>query len=93
MVWGLTNVVGVTFHKDRMYVLENRVGEQFPTPGYGDIVRVSRNGSKTVVVRRLDLPTGMAFRPHGALYVSNFGYGRPPSLPNGPGQVLRITGL
>jgi len=26
----------------------------------------------------------------GALYVSNLGFGPPPSLPDGPGQVLRI---
>jgi len=25
-----------------------------------------------------------------ALYVSNLGFGPPPSLPEGPGQVLRI---
>lgn len=93
VVWGLTNVVGVTFHNDRMYVLENTVGQQFPTPGHGEIVRVSPNGSKTVVVSGLDLPTAMVFGSDGALYVSNFGFGPPPSLPNGPGQVLRITGL
>ena len=32
----------------------------------------------------------MTFGPDGALYVSNLGFGPPPSLPNGPGQVLRI---
>ncbi|MEO8176371.1 MAG: hypothetical protein ABI626_06895 [Sphingomicrobium sp.] len=32
-----------------MYVLENTVGEQFPTPGHGDVVRVSSSGTKTVV--------------------------------------------
>lgn len=93
VVWGLTTVVGVAFHNDKMYVLENTVGEQFPTPGHGDVVRVGSNGSKTVVVSGLALPTAMTFGPDGALYVSNLGFGPPPSKPNGPGQVLRITGL
>ena len=93
VVWGLTTVVGVAFHNDRMYVLENTVGEPFPTPGHGDIVKVKPDGSKTVVVSGLSLPTAMTFGPDGALYVSNIGFGPPPSKPNGPGQVLRITGL
>jgi hypothetical protein len=91
VVWGLTTVVGVAFHNNHMYVLENTVGEQFPTPGHGDIVRVSASGQKTVVVSGLALPTAMTFGPDGAIYVSNLGFGPPPSLPNGPGQVLRIT--
>jgi hypothetical protein len=93
VVWGLTTVLGVAFHNDRMYVLENTVGEPFPTPGHGDIVKVKPDGSKTVVVSGLSLPTAMTFGPDGALYVSNIGFGPPPSKPNGPGQVLRITGL
>jgi hypothetical protein len=32
----------------------------------------------------------MTFGPDGALYVSNLGFGPPPSLPDGPGMVLRI---
>jgi hypothetical protein len=76
-----------------MYVLENTVGQQSPTPGFGDIVRVSSSGNKTVVVSGLALPTAMTFGPDGAIYVSNLGFGPPPSLPNGPGQVLRITGF
>lgn len=93
VVWGLTTVLGIAFHNDRMYVLENTVGEPSPTPGHGDIVRVSPSGTKTVVVSGLALPTAMTFGPDGALYVSNLGFGPPASLPNGPGQVLRITGF
>lgn len=88
---GLTTVVGVAFDKSgRMYVLENTVGEDFPTPGHGQIVRIS-GGNKQVIASNLALPTAMTFGPDGALYVSNLGFGPPPSLPNGPGQVLRIT--
>jgi hypothetical protein len=94
VVWGLTTVVGVAFdNRDRMYVLENTDGAPEPTPGLGDIVRVDPSRKKVVVVSGLALPTAMTFGPDGALYVSNLGFGPPPSLPNGPGQVLRITGL
>lgn len=94
VAWGLTTVLGIAFDKyDRMYVLENTVGQPFPTPGYGEIVRIDPSGSKTLVVGQLPLPTGMTFGPDGALYVSILGFGPPPSLPNGPGQVVRITGL
>jgi sugar lactone lactonase YvrE len=87
---GLTTVLGVAFDKrDRMYVLENTAGQPFPTPGYGDIVRVDPSGKKTVVVSGLAVPTAMTFGPDGALYVSNAGFGAPP----GAGEVLRITGL
>lgn len=91
---GLTTVLGVAFdRRARMYVLENTAGQPFPTPGYGDIVRIDPSGKKTVVVDGLALPTAMTFGPDGALYVSNLGFGPPAVLPNGPGQVLRITGL
>jgi sugar lactone lactonase YvrE len=88
---GLTTVLGVTFDsRGRLYVLENSVNSGFPTPGNGMIVRLS--GSKQeVIAKGLALPTAMTFGPDGALYVSNWGFGPPPSLPNGPGQVLRIT--
>ena len=39
------------------------------------------------VASGLTLPTGMAFGPDGALYVSNLGFGTPP----GAGQFVRIT--
>ena len=89
---GLTTVVGIAFDKvGRMYVLENSVNSGFPTPGMGEVVRIAANGSQQVVASGLALPTAMTFGPDGALYVSNWGFGPPPSLPNGPGQVLRIT--
>jgi hypothetical protein len=87
---GLTTVVGVAFDATgRMYVLENTITAGGPSPGHGDIVRVT-GSSKEVIVSGLALPTAMTFGPDGALYVSNLGFGPPPSLPNGPGQVLRI---
>ena len=94
VAWGLTTVLGVAFDKhDRMYVLENTVGQPFPTPGYGDVVRVDPSGKKTVVIKNLALPTAMTFGPDGALYISILGFGPPPSEPNGPGLVMRFTGF
>lgn len=91
---GLTMVTGVAFDNHaRMYVLENTVGQPFPTPGYGDIVRIDPSGKKTTVVDGLALPTAMTFGPDGALYVSNLGFGPPVQGTEGPGEVLRITGL
>ena len=87
---GFTTALGVAFDSlGRMYVLENTTTAGFPTPGEGDIVRVS-GAKRDVIVSGLALPTAMTFGPDGALYVSNLGFGPPPSLPNGPGQVLRI---
>ena len=87
---GFTTVVGVTFDNlGRMYVLENTTTAGNPSPGHGDIVRV-QDGRRDVIVSNLALPTAMTFGPDGALYVSNLGFGPPPSLPDGPGQVLRI---
>ena len=86
----LTTILGVAFDNlGRLYVLENTTTAGFPTPGEGDIVRFT-GGKREVLVSGLALPTAMTFGPDGALYVSNLGFGPPPSLPNGPGQVLRI---
>ncbi|MFL6735797.1 MAG: ScyD/ScyE family protein [Sphingomonas sp.] len=86
----LTTVLGVAFDNlGRLYVLENTTTAGFPTPGAGDIVRFT-GAKREVLVSGLALPTAMTFGPDGALYVSNLGFGPPPSLPNGPGQVLRI---
>jgi hypothetical protein len=88
---GLTTILGLTFDRlGRLYVLENSVNAGFPEPGTGMIVRLTGKRQETVA-SGLALPTAMTFGPDGALYVSNLGFGPPPSLPNGPGQVLRIT--
>lgn len=87
---GFTTVLGVTFDSSgRMYVLENTVTAGGPAPGEGDIVRIT-GSTREVIASGLNLPTAMTFGPDGALYVSVWGFGPPPSLPNGPGEVLRI---
>jgi sugar lactone lactonase YvrE len=85
----LTTVVGLAFDSaDRLYVLENTSGMQFPTPGTGKVIRIDPSGNRNLIASGLFLPTAMTFGPDGALYVSNVGFGPPP---NGIGQILRIT--
>jgi len=83
---GFTTVLGVAFdNRARMYVLENTATAGFPSPGHGEIVRVT-GGKKEVIVSGLNLPTGMTYGPDGALYVSVWGFGGGPGM----GQVLRV---
>jgi hypothetical protein len=85
---GLTNIVAAIHDElGNMYVLENTVGYDFPTPGAGDIVRVDPSGAMETIVKGLMFPTAMTMGPDGALYVSNVGFGFPP----GSGEVLRIA--
>jgi hypothetical protein len=87
---GLTTVLGLAFdRRGRMYVLENTTGAGniFPTPGTGDVVRIEPNGLQQRIITGLVFPTGMTFGPDGALYISNMGFGFPPT---GMGQVLRF---
>jgi hypothetical protein len=72
-----------------MYVLENTVTAGNPSPGEGAIVRFT-GGKRETLVTGLNLPGGMTFGPDRALYVSVWSFGPPPSLPNGPGIVVRI---
>jgi sugar lactone lactonase YvrE len=86
---GLTTILGLAFDSaDRLYVLQNTTGNQFPTPGTGKVIRIDPSGDRNLIASGLFLPTAMTFGPDGALYVSNVGFG---PLPNGIGQVLRIT--
>jgi hypothetical protein len=86
---GLTTVLGVVFDgRDRMYVLETSTAAGDPTPFTGKVVRVDPSGRQTEIASGLFFPTGITLGPDGALYVSNVGFGPPPT---GGGQVLRIT--
>lgn len=85
-VAGLSKVLSVAFDEDdRMYVLQMTVGQRFPTPGLGQIVRIEKHGVQKIVATGLSLPTGMTFGPDGNLYVSNWGFG-PPFM----GQILKV---
>ena len=63
----------------------------FPGPqqaGTGKVVRIDPSGTQTVIATGLSFPSAMTLGPDGAVYVSNFGFGVPPT---GAGQILRIT--
>jgi hypothetical protein len=88
---GLTAVLGVAFNRrGRLYALETDTVAGNPGPsaaGSGKVVCLNGHGTLTTVASGLTFPTGMTFGPHGALYVSNNGFG----LPAGAGQVVRIS--
>jgi sugar lactone lactonase YvrE len=90
MTWaeGFSTIVGLAFDsRSRLYVLENTVGNPFPKPGAGRIVRVDPSGAATVIADGLVVPTAMTFGPDGNLYVSNIGFG----APAGAGQIVKVT--
>lgn len=90
-VWatGFTTILGIAFDKqDRLYVLQNTTGNQFPTPGAGSIVRLNPSGAREMIASGLSLPTGLTIGPDDNLYVSNIGFG---PIAVGGGQVLQIS--
>jgi hypothetical protein len=88
VVTGVTTVLGVAFDREGfLYILENTTGNPFPTPGTGEVLRVTKDGLEEIATG-LSLPTAMTFGPDGALYVSNVGFGPPPV---GLGQIVKIT--
>ena len=84
---GFTTIISLKFGPDGLlYALEISPAAGYPQPGTGSVVRLSSSGTIETVVGGLTLPTGIAFGPDKALYVSNFGDG-----PVGGGQVLRFV--
>lgn len=86
---GLSMVTGIAFDENgQLYALESSTLDQsMPTPGTGKVVTIDlETGDIEEVVSGLNLPTAMTFGPDGALYVSNNGFGYPPSA----GEIRRI---
>jgi hypothetical protein len=83
---GFSAITGLVLDWPRMYVLEMAAGVPFPAPGTGRIVRVNPNGSKDIILTGLTNPTAMTMGPDGNLYVSNWGFGRPP----GGGEIVKV---
>ncbi len=87
---GFSAILGLAFdHESRLYVLEMTHGSVsgYPEPGKGRVVRVNPNGTHDVIATGLSFATGMTMGPDGNLYVSNWGFGKPP----GGGQIMKIT--
>ncbi len=88
---GFTDILGIAIKQNRLFVLEASTGDQSmgPTPMTGDVIEINtKTGAKTTVASGLFFPSGITVGPDGALYVSNVGFG---PLPNGLGQILKIT--
>jgi hypothetical protein len=83
---GFTNIIDIAFDHRTLYVLEFD-HDGLLGPGMdGALIRVDRDGSRTVIEtkRPLTAPGGLAIR-HGFAYVSNCG-----ACPAGLGEVVRV---
>lgn len=90
-VHGFTAVLGVTRDAAaNWYILESftcpTTDPCFPSPGSGDVVKLTPGGTRTVIASGLSFATALRMGPDGNLYVANFGYGPPAQ-----GQIVRIA--
>ncbi len=84
---GLTGALNLKVGPDGLlYALEFSTAAGYPTPGTGKVVRLKADGNFEDVVVGLTVPTGMAFGPDKALYISNNG-----DAPPGEGKILRVV--
>jgi hypothetical protein len=84
---GFSMVLGVQFDAlGGLYVLESTTGNDFPTPGTGDVIRIDPDGSRMTVASKLNLVTAMTFGPDEKLYISNWGFGGAPGM----GQIVQV---
>jgi sugar lactone lactonase YvrE len=90
-VAGLTMPIDVGFDRARtMYVLEFSDGRRPAQPyaaGVGELLRIEHDGTRTVVLERLNYPTAMAFSRAGDLYIAVNGAFSAPQQ----GTILRIA--
>jgi len=84
---GFSMVLGVQFDPlGGLYVLESTTGNDFPTPGTGDVIRIDPDGSRMTVVTNLNLATAMTFGPDEKLYISDWGFGGAPGM----GRIIQV---
>ena len=86
-VWarGFTNIIDIAFHNGRLYVLEIAHNSLATTDvPFGALLRLNRDGSKTVLFKDLSFPTSLSFTPGGDALVTNCG------VCAGGGEVLKI---
>jgi sugar lactone lactonase YvrE len=90
-VAGLTMPIDVGFDGEgTLYVLELSDGRHPSQPyaaGLGRVLRIERDGARTIVLDRLNYPTAMAFSRAGDLYIAVNGAWSAP----GQGTILRIA--
>jgi len=87
---GLTMPIDIGFDAaGAMYVLEFGAGQQPGQPyaaGGGRLLRIARDGARTVVLDRLNYPTAMVFSRTGDLYIAVSGVFSAP----GQGEILKV---
>ena len=83
---GFTNIIDVAVDRNGVgYVLEHD-SDGISGPGLtGQLTRVTRDGTRTVISSTLIKPGGVALGPDGAIYVTNR------SISAGSGEVLRFA--
>lgn len=81
---GFKTIIDLDFGPDgSLYVLQHATGATFFT-GLGQLIRVARNGTRSVVVDNLTRPTSVLVDQDGTIYISNRG------TSIGTGEVLSI---
>jgi hypothetical protein len=86
---GLTNVTDLDFGRDgSLYVVEiskaGLLNEASETDSVGDVIRIARNGTRTVIADNLPSPYGVAAAHRGKVYVTTH------STTAGAGEVVRL---
>lgn len=82
---GFKTIVDFDFARDgTLYVLQYATGPVFFS-GPGEIIRVAKDGSRSVVADGLDHPTSLVLAPGAVIYVTNHG------TSIGGGEVLKIV--
>jgi hypothetical protein len=85
---GYSAIVDLTVVGNRIYLLETFAPDTPWTPDTGRVIRLDKDGRRTVMASGLNFPMGMA-RHGNALYVSTASYGQGPV--EGLGQIVRMN--
>jgi hypothetical protein len=82
---GFTAIIDLAFARDgSLYVLQHASGPGLSGPG--ELIKVSPNGTRTIVSDQLDHPTALLIGRRGVVYVTNHG------TTAGGGELLRLIG-
>ncbi|HEX2235517.1 MAG TPA: ScyD/ScyE family protein [Actinomycetota bacterium] len=82
---GFTNIIDIAFDDDGdLFVLEIAHNGLLAEEPFGALIEVGSDGSRSIVLNKLNFPGGLAFDDRGRAYVSNCG------VCPGDGEVLRL---